>query len=119
MAKCSHSISIFVPQCPANARQTAVDPNRAVGLAVLIALVGAPAEAKSTKAVAEFKRENPCLSNDNRSGSCHGYEVDHLRNLKCDGSDMPSNMQGLTISAHKKKTKREAKSCRIGSSELE
>ena len=76
---------------------------------------GAEAQ-RSKKAIAEFKRENPCPANGNKRGNCPGYEVDHLRPLKCGGSDVPSNMQWLTVSAHKEKTKREAKSCRKGTS---
>jgi len=87
-----------------------------VALALLVGLSALPVEARSKKAVAEFKRENPCPANGNKCGSCPGYQVDHLRPLKCGGADVPANMQWLTISAHAEKTKREAKSCRNGSS---
>jgi len=71
---------------------------------------------RSKSAVNQFKRENPCPTNGNKRGACPGYEVDHVRPLKCFGADVPWNMQWLTIREHREKTKREAKSCRNGTS---
>jgi len=71
---------------------------------------------RSPSVVNQFKRGNPCPANGNQRGPCPGYEIDHLRPLKCGGADVPSNMQWLTINAHREKTKREARSCRNGSS---
>lgn len=33
---------------------------------------------RSSAAVAEFKRQNPCPINSARRGPCPGYEVDHI-----------------------------------------
>ena len=88
--------------------------------AILLAFSPHIADAKGANrnpsAVNEFKRGNPCPTNGNKRGACPGYEVDHLRPLKCGGADVPWNMQWLTIREHREKTKREAKSCRNGTS---
>lgn len=46
-------------------------------------------------------------------GRCPGWEVDHAIPLKCGGADHRSNMQWLTVEAHKDKTRREARLCRV------
>ncbi len=82
-----------------------------MGLALVIGLSAMPAEARSKKAVAEFKRENPCPANGNKRGACPGYQVDHLRPLKCGGSDVPSNMQWQTVADAKLKDREEKRQC--------
>lgn len=67
---------------------------------------------RSREAIAEFKRLQPCPANGNSYGPCPGYQIDHVKPLKCHGADAPANMQWLTIEDHKAKTKREARWCR-------
>lgn len=69
-----------------------------------------PGRAADTRV--QFQRENPCPANGHRSGACPGYQIDHIKPLKCGGADELANMQWLTIAEHKAKTKAEAKSCR-------
>lgn len=64
------------------------------------------------KAVAAFKRDNPCPSNGARRGSCPGYVVDHVTALACGGPDHPSNMQWQTIPDAKAKDRWERIGCR-------
>lgn len=54
-----------------------------------------------------FKRENPCPTNGNTSGSCRGYVIDHVKPLECGGADNPSNMQWQTVADGKLKDKTE------------
>lgn len=61
---------------------------------------------------AAFHREHPCPATGKRSGTCPGYQVDHVLPLKCGGLDKPENMQWLTVDAHKAKTALEADWCR-------
>lgn len=42
---------------------------------------------RSTAAVAEFKRANPCPINSARRGPCPGFEVDHIEPLCAGGRD--------------------------------
>lgn len=66
---------------------------------------------RSQAAKAEFKRLNPCPATGQNHGACPGWEIDHIKPLKCQGADRPSNMQWLTIAKHKKKTRRQARRC--------
>ncbi|GHS88147.1 hypothetical protein FACS189487_05750 [Campylobacterota bacterium] len=68
--------------------------------------------ARSAKARAAFIKSHPCPSTGKTKGACKGWQVDHIKPLKCGGADAPRNMQWLTTAAHKAKTKREAKMCR-------
>lgn len=79
-----------------------------------IALVSqlAHSATRSSAAIAEFKRQQPCPITEKRRGPCPGYQIDHVTPLKCGGPDSPSNMQWLTVEDHKAKTKREARLCR-------
>ena len=75
--------------------------------------IGADAKiSRSQKAIAEFKRQQPCPANGNQYGPCPGWQIDHVTPLKCKGADEPSNMQWLTVADHKRKTAREARLCR-------
>lgn len=84
--------------------------------AILLSLALLPSHAdasqRSKRAIAEFKREQPCPANGARYGPCPGWQIDHIIPLKCDGPDHKSNMQWLTVREHKQKTKREARLCR-------
>ena len=55
---------------------------------------------------------HPCPATGMQRGACPGWQVDHIKPLKCGGADAPANMQWLTVHDHKLKTKREAKLCR-------
>lgn len=82
---------------------------------MLIASMVGDADAKiarSKKAIAEFKRIEPCPANANRYGPCPGWQIDHRVPLKCKGADTPSNMQWLTVADHKRKTAKESRLCR-------
>ena len=69
---------------------------------------------RSQAALGSFKRSNPCPSTGRSSGACPGYQVDHIRPLAAGGADHKSNMQWLSTSAHKAKTRAERKSCAYG-----
>ncbi|HUI84648.1 MAG TPA: hypothetical protein VL240_10510 [Candidatus Binatia bacterium] len=62
---------------------------------------------RSQAAKDEFKRENPCPANGNRSGKCPGYVIDHVQPLECGGADAPSNMQWQTVAEGKAKDRTE------------
>jgi 5-methylcytosine-specific restriction endonuclease McrA len=79
---------------------------------VLFIILASPADARSQSAVTAFKKTHPCPATGKSKGKCPGWQVDHIVPLKCGGRDHASNMQWLTVSAHKAKTKREAKLCR-------
>jgi len=75
----------------------------------------AAAEAKiprSPAAVAEFKRANPCPATGAHRGPCPGHQVDHIEPLCAGGPDTPENMQWLTISEHRDKTRFDVFLCR-------
>lgn len=74
--------------------------------------IDAEAEARSRKAVADFKKHQPCPVTGKPRGACPGWQVDHRIPLKCGGPDDQSNMQWLTVQDHKRKTAREARWCR-------
>lgn len=71
-----------------------------------------PSQSRSTQAKAEFKRMAPCPINGNTKGSCPGYEIDHIKPLCAGGADTPNNMQWLTVTSHRQKTKEDMKICR-------
>ena len=73
------------------------------------ALAGAT---RSQQAKAEFKRMVPCPMNGNTKGSCPGYEIDHIKPLCAGGSDTADNLQWLTVTSHRRKTKEDIKICR-------
>lgn len=91
--------------------------SRAIADSVIVALLLVSQHSYATiyrdhKAVAAFKRANPCPSTGKPRGACPGWQIDHIKPLKCKGVDRVENMQWLTIEDHKQKTKREAKECR-------
>lgn len=67
---------------------------------------------RNPKARRSFHYSNPCPSTGKNSGACPGFEVDHIRPLKCGGKDSPENMQWLSKDQHKKKTASQAAICR-------
>lgn len=84
-------------------------------LALAAALSLVPAQAKiprSSAAVAEFKRANPCPVNGATRGPCPGHQVDHIEPLCSGGPDTAANMQWLTIQDHKDKTRFDVMICR-------
>lgn len=66
---------------------------------------------RDQKAVATFKRHNPCPSNGATRGACPGYVVDHVQALACGGADVPGNMQYQTIVEGKAKDRWERLEC--------
>lgn len=59
--------------------------------------------ARSAAAKAAFRRENPCPATGRTTGSCDGWEVDHILPLACNGPDTPENMQWLTREQNRRK----------------
>ena len=62
---------------------------------------------RSTSAKNRFKKENPCPSTGESSGSCPGYVIDHVVPLKRGGADSPENMQWQTEEEAKLKDRTE------------
>ena len=67
--------------------------------------------ARSSKAVNEFKRANPCPATKKIEKSCKGYVVDHIRPLCACGADNTRNMQWQLLAESKIKDKLERKLC--------
>jgi len=51
---------------------------------------------RNPEAKRAFKNSHPCPSSGRSSGACPGYVVDHIKPLKREGADSPSNMQWQT-----------------------
>jgi 5-methylcytosine-specific restriction endonuclease McrA len=90
--------------------------SKLLALFVVLVLAGQSgiAEARikrSAAARAEFVREHPCPATGKPRGACPGWQVDHVIPLKCGGADDQTNMQWLTVKAHKAKTRAQSKSC--------
>lgn len=66
---------------------------------------------RSARAVAEFKRANPCPATGQPRGACPGYVVDHIIALACSGADNPHNMQWQTVAQAKAKDRWERVGC--------
>jgi hypothetical protein len=86
----------------------------AVGVLVLAwPSVGICGGSKRSLAIrAEFKRHEPCPATGRARGPCVGFEVDHAVPLCLGGPDIVSNLQWLTIEAHRHKTRRDVELCR-------
>lgn len=83
-------------------------------LIVLLAVftVGTQAETVRDPAqVRAFRRANPCPATGKIQKTCHGYVVDHIVPLACNGPDRPSNMQWQTVEEGKSKDKWERRGC--------
>lgn len=61
---------------------------------------------------AAFVRHNPCPETGLRRGACPGWEVDHAHALCAGGPDARTNMQWLTVQAHREKTRHDRRLCR-------
>lgn len=83
-----------------------------LAIAAIALVLASAALARDASERRAFQREQPCPSTGKRSGACPGWQVDHRIPLKCGGADLPSNMQWLTVEAHKAKTRSEARWCR-------
>ncbi len=59
--------------------------------------------ARPSSAKENFRKANPCPSTGRSSGSCPGYEVEHMNPPACGGADSPGNMQWVPASATRKK----------------
>lgn len=80
-------------------------------LLTLLLFLSLDASARDRNEVWRFRKTHPCPSTGHVRGACPGYQVDHVNPLKCGGADRPSNMQWLTIAAHKAKTRAETRQC--------
>lgn len=67
---------------------------------------------RSAKAVAEFRRANPCPATGKARGACPGWQVDHRHPLCAAGADKPENLQWLSVEDHKAKTRLDHALCR-------
>lgn len=82
-------------------------------LAILL-LSATPTDARvlrSHRAVADFKRMEPCPSTGLARGRCPGWVIDHRVALCVGGADAPGNMRWMTVAAAKSKDRWE---CRPG-----
>ncbi|MBX3588837.1 MAG: HNH endonuclease [Ramlibacter sp.] len=84
----------------------------ALALACAIAVPVAAGVRRSAAEVQAFKRHHPCPSTGQRRGSCPGYQVDHIVPLCAAGPDEQSNMQWLSVEAHRIKTRTDVRECR-------
>lgn len=78
-------------------------------VSAVVSLTAFGSQGRSQAVVAKFRAANVCPATGLRSGSCPGWQVDHVTPLRCGGTDTPANMQWLTVEQHKVKTAREAK----------
>ena len=67
---------------------------------------------RSSKAIREFKKSNPCPDSTQTNGRCIGYVIDHIIPLCACGKDSVVNMQWQDIDSAKAKDKIERKTCR-------
>lgn len=67
---------------------------------------------RSSTARTEFKKSNPCPATGRTRLPCPGYQIDHVAPLCAGGADHRSNMQWLTIEAHRAKTRWDVRACR-------
>ena len=65
--------------------------------------------ARPSSAKENFRKAYPCPSTGRSSGSCPGYEVEHMNPPACGGADSPGNMQWVQASAARKKGAPECK----------
>lgn len=84
-------------------------------LALLFAVSPAPTFAKQKRSTVErhaFVKANPCPATGRARLPCPGYQIDHVAPLCAGGADHRSNMQWLTIEAHRAKTRWDVRACR-------
>ena len=84
-------------------------------LVLVVCALAQPADAatRSKSIRADFMRENACPSTGKHRGACPGYEVDHVEALCAGGDDSVGNMQWLSRSEHKAKTRLDVMHCRL------
>jgi hypothetical protein len=80
--------------------------------AFLLADPAAADSHRSSKAVRQFRAQQPCPASGKTAGPCRGYVVDHVKPLCAGGADRPSNLQWQTIAEAKKKDPLGAAECR-------
>lgn len=83
-------------------------------LALALLLVWSPLEARqarSREVLREFQKAHPCPSTGKKTGACPGFQKDHRVPLCFYGPDAVWNLQWLSVSEHKAKTKIDIKVC--------
>lgn len=86
----------------------------AYSLAIALIALGTyvdASEQRSTAVRAEFRRESPCPATGRRAGPCPGWEIDHRVPLCAGGRDEVTNLQWLTVAAHRAKTRDDLAVC--------
>jgi hypothetical protein len=68
-------------------------------------------ENRSPSVKREFRLTHPCPANGRTSCACPGYLKDHVKPLKCGGTDAVSNIQWQTTTDAKAKDRWETKGC--------
>lgn len=81
-------------------------------LAIALCLLAATADARSVAVRRAFQYDHPCPSTGRTKGACPGWQADHIIALCAGGSDTPSNLQWISIEAHKAKTREDLRYCR-------
>jgi hypothetical protein len=82
-----------------------------VAMAITLQTEATARQNRSTVERHAFVKEQACPATGRHRLPCPGYHIDHIVPLKCGGPDVPANMQWLTITDHKAKTRREARLC--------
>lgn len=85
---------------------------RSLVLCLLLVVGAAEGFPRSRAVLHEFRREHPCPSTGAARGACPGFEIDHVQPLCAGGLDDVSNLQWLSLEAHRLKTKRDVAACR-------
>ncbi len=87
----------------------------ALAMFSILSIAPAPTLAKAKRSTVErhaFIKANPCPATGRARLPCPGYQIDHVAPLCAGGVDHHTNMQWLTVSDHKAKTRVDVKSCR-------
>ena len=63
--------------------------------------------------VYRFRKGDLCPVTRNITGTCSGYQVDHIEPLCAGGADHRVNMQWLTVPEHRIKTRADVRRCRL------
>jgi hypothetical protein len=79
---------------------------------IIILLLFLPADARSHKPVAQFRKAHPCPATGKTTGKCPGFVVDHVIPLCAGGEDSPANLQWQELRASREKDKWEHALCR-------
>ncbi len=75
---------------------------RLIAAALLLAAINAAAQIPRSRAeVRAFRVEHPCPATNQVKGVCPGYHVDRIIALCAGGPDHRSNMQWITVEAHR------------------